>query len=316
MIVVYSPGYHIDIGTHVFPTRKYQLLFERIRMSHADAAFVEPHPASWEQLATVHTAEYLRKLQTGDFGVGELAQLEIPWSPAVVEGFRLMTGGTIEAAWLALETSRAFHIGGGFHHAFETHGEGFCLFNDVAVATRLLLAQGAIQRAAVIDLDVHHGNGTAFILGNEPAVFTLSMHQEHNYPAIKPPGSLDVGLLDGATDAVYLERLRRALPPVVQHAPDIVFYLAGADPFEDDQLGGLALTKQGLRERDRLVFDACAQAGFPVVILLAGGYARRLDDTVDIHYATFEEGLTRLTPGPTVAARTGTAKPASAQPPS
>jgi acetoin utilization deacetylase AcuC-like enzyme len=299
MIVVYSAGYQIDIGTHVFPTRKYQLLHDRIRAAHPDAAVVEPQPATWEQLVTVHAPEYLRKLQTGEFAVSELAQLEIPWSPAVVEGFRLMTGGTIEAAWLALETSRAFHIGGGFHHAFAAHGEGFCVFNDVAVATRLLLAQAAVERVAVIDLDVHHGNGTAFIFAGEPRVFTFSMHQDHNYPVHKPRGSLDIGLPDGVGDEEYLARLREALPRVVAHAPNLVFYLAGADPFEDDQLGGLALSKAGLRHRDRLVLQACAEAQLPVVVLLAGGYARHLDDTVEIHFATFEEGRALDVPRPT-----------------
>jgi acetoin utilization deacetylase AcuC-like enzyme len=301
MIVVYSGGYHIDIGTHVFPTKKYQLLFDRIRATHADALFVEPQPASWEQLGAVHTPEYLRKLQTGDFDLNELAQLEIPWSPAVVEGFRLMTGGTIEASRLVVESAsehgspvgrrRAFHIGGGFHHAFGNHGEGFCLFNDVAVAIKLLLAEKSIERAAVIDLDVHQGNGTAFIFENEPRVFTFSMHQQNNYPVHKPCGTLDIGLLDNANDTVYLERLRNALPRVVEHAPEIAFYLAGADPYEDDQLGGLSLTKAGLRERDRLVMEACATAAIPLVVVLAGGYARRLEDTVDIHFATFAEAL-------------------------
>jgi acetoin utilization deacetylase AcuC-like enzyme len=289
MIVVYAGGYHIDIGTHVFPTLKYQRLFERIRAAHPETAFVEPQPASWEQLATVHTSEYLRKLQTGDFELAELAQLEVPWSPEVVEGFRLMTGGTIEAAWLALETSSAFHIGGGFHHAFADHGEGFCLFNDVAVAIRLLLTQSAAERAAVIDLDVHHGNGTAKVFASDTRVFTLSLHQEHNYPAHKPRGTLDVGLPDGTNDELYLNRLEAALPKVINHAPQIAFYLAGADPYEDDQLGGLSLTKSGLRIRDRMVLDACGRAGIPLVVLLAGGYARRLEDTVDIHFATFEE---------------------------
>jgi acetoin utilization deacetylase AcuC-like enzyme len=346
MIVVYSPGYHIDIGAHVFPTRKYQLLHDRIQAAHPSAPVVQPQTASWQQLASVHTPEYLAKLQIGDFDFGELAQLEVPWSPEIVEGFRLMTGGTIEAARLALgglprrssvadsaergglprrssvadpvergglprrssvadpverggprrssvadpaERRRVFHIGGGFHHAFADHGEGFCLFNDVAVAIRLLLADGAVTRAAVIDLDVHHGNGTARIFGEEARVFTFSMHQQNNYPADKPRGTLDVGLPDGATDDTYLEQLGRALPLVVAHAPQIAFYLAGADPYEDDQLGGLALTKSGLRTRDRLVLEACRAAGMAVVVLLAGGYARRLDDTVDIHYATFEE---------------------------
>jgi acetoin utilization deacetylase AcuC-like enzyme len=302
MIVVYSPRYHIDIGTHVFPTKKYQLLYDRVRTAHPDAVLVEPQPASWDQLATTHTPEYLHKLQTGDFDVSELALLEIPWSVEVVEGFRLMTGGTLEASWLAIETSSAFHIGGGFHHAFANHGEGFCLFNDVAFATRLLMTQGAIERAAVIDLDVHHGNGTAMMFEREPRVFTFSMHQQNNYPVHKPRGSLDVGLLDAAGDDVYLERLHGALPRVMEHAPDIVFYLAGADPYEDDQLGGLALTKAGLRERDRVVLEACTRADCPVVILLAGGYARHVEDTVDIHYATFEE------------ARANSAQPRSSNP--
>jgi acetoin utilization deacetylase AcuC-like enzyme len=290
MIVVYSARYHIDIGSHVFPTRKYHLLHERIRAATVDANIVEPQAATWEQLAVVHSREYLTKLQAGTFEWNELALLEIPWSPEVVEGFRLMTGGTIEAAHFALETGRlAFHIGGGFHHAFASHGEGFCLFNDVAVAIQLLLASGAVERAAVIDLDVHHGNGTAFIFEREPRVFTFSMHQEHNYPVHKPRGSLDVGLPDGIRDDEYLDRLRAALPQVMASAPQIVFYLAGADPFEDDQLGGLALTKSGLRHRDRLVLDACNASAIPVVVLLAGGYARRLEDTVDIHFATYEE---------------------------
>jgi acetoin utilization deacetylase AcuC-like enzyme len=290
MIVVYSARYHVDIGSHVFPTRKYHLLHERIRSSTADANIVEPQAATWEQLALVHSDEYLDKLQTGGFEWNELALLEIPWSPDVVEGFRLMTGGTIQAAYLALETGGpVFHIGGGFHHAFASHGEGFCLFNDVAVAIRVLLADATIERAAVIDLDVHHGNGTALIFESDPRVFTFSMHQEYNYPVHKPRGSLDIGLPDGTNDDLYLERLRSTLPEVMAGAPQIVFYLAGADPFEDDQLGGLALSKSGLRHRDRLVLDACNPNGIPVVILLAGGYARRLEDTVDIHFATYEE---------------------------
>jgi acetoin utilization deacetylase AcuC-like enzyme len=292
MMVIYSSAYQIDIGTHVFPTRKYALLHERIRASSASTVFVEPPPASWQQLLTVHTEEYLARLQTGDFELPDLAQLEVPWSPEIVEGFRSMTGGTIEAARQALSApppQRAFHIGGGFHHAFANHGEGFCLFNDVAVTIRVLLAEGRIERAAVIDLDVHHGNGTAFIFESDRRVFTFSMHQQHNYPAHKPRGSLDIGLADLTRDADYLARLSAAIPQVLAHAPQIAFYLAGADPYEHDQLGGLALTKPGLQTRDRMVLQACATARVPVVVLLAGGYARHLQDTVDIHYATFAE---------------------------
>jgi len=174
------------------------------------------------------------------------------------------------------------------HHAFPNHGEGFCPFNDVAVAARVLQARG-VERIAIVDLDVHHGNGTAFTFESDPSVFTFSMHQQHNYPMWKPRGSLDVGLPDGTHDATFLRELERALPTVIAHAPQHVFYLAGADPYEDDQLGGLRLTRDGLRRRDRLVIDTFRGAGVPVVIVLAGGYARHLDDTVASHAATIEE---------------------------
>jgi acetoin utilization deacetylase AcuC-like enzyme len=187
------------------------------------------------------------------------------------------------------------HLGGGLHHAFPNHGEGFCPFNDVAVAARVLQAHG-LERIAVVDLDVHHGNGTAFTFESDPRVFTFSMHQQHNYPMWKPRGSLEVGLADGAHDRTYLAELERALPAVIAHAPQCVFYLAGADPYEDDQLGGLRLTKEGLRQRDRMVVDAVRRAGIPLVVTLAGGYARRIEDTVAIHVATIEEAGRSLAP--------------------
>jgi acetoin utilization deacetylase AcuC-like enzyme len=296
MRVVYSPRYHIDIGAHVFPTFKYELVAREL--GTRGYAFDEPEPASWDDLALVHTAEYLAKIRTGDFTVDEIAQLELPWSPEIVEGFRLMTGGTLLAARLALGNSQipnpnsqrgiGLHIGGGFHHAFANHGEGFCLFNDVAVAIRVLQHEGAIARAAIVDCDVHHGNGTAMIFDLDPSVFTFSIHQQHNYPAFKPRSSLDVGVDDRLQNVEYLTKVRQSLPKVLAFEPQIVFYLAGADPYEDDQLGGLALTVEGLRERDRLVFTACRAAGVPVVLTLAGGYARRLEDTVSIHVASFD----------------------------
>ncbi len=296
---------------------------------------VEPAPASWSDLALVHTAEYLAKLRDGTLSPEDCAQLELPWSAAMVEGFRLMVGGTVQAAriacglevrstksevespkrqspkrrepearepeareregrephsYVAPRTSYfpVCHLGGGLHHAFPNHGEGFCPFNDLAVAARVLQACG-LERIAVIDLDVHHGNGTAFTFESDPRVFTFSMHQQHNYPMWKPRGSLDVGLPDGAHDDTYLAELERALPAVMTHAPQCVFYLAGADPYEDDQLGGLRLTREGLRRRDRLVVDAVGRAGVPLVVTLAGGYARRVEDTVAIHVATIEE---------------------------
>ena len=287
MIIVFSPRYHINIGSHVFPTIKYQLVHDALA-ERGGFEFVEPEPASWDDLALVHTLEYLEKIQTGRFTVSEIAQLELPWDPAIVEGFRLMTGGTLAAARRALDAGIGLHIGGGFHHAFANHGEGFCLFNDVAMAIRVLKRDGRVTRAAVVDCDVHHGNGTAMIFDLDPFVFTFSIHQQHNYPAFKPRSSLDIGVDDRVQNVEYLAKLRHALPQVFAFEPQLVFYLAGADPYEDDQLGGLALTVEGLRERDRLVFSACREARVPVVLTLAGGYARRVEDTVGIHRATFE----------------------------
>ena len=258
---------------------------------------IEPAPATWDDLALVHGAEYLTKMRTGTLSDEDIAQLELPWSEAMVEGFRLMVGGTIQAALLAcgLEESgiqkSAFrvscHLGGGLHHAFPSHGEGFCPFNDVAVATRVLQTRG-LERIAIVDLDVHHGNGTAFIFESDPRVFTFSMHQQYNYPLFKPRGSLDIGLADGTNDSTYLEKLEAALPAAMAHRPQCVFYLAGADPYEDDQLGGLRLTIDGLRRRDRMVIQTVHREGVPLVITLAGGYARRVEETVTIHAATIE----------------------------
>jgi acetoin utilization deacetylase AcuC-like enzyme len=292
MNVVYSPRYQIDIGAHVFPTQKYARVVSRLLetgvVNREDV--LDPEPASWEDLALVHTSDYLAKMRDGTLSDEEQVQLELPWSQEMVEGFRTMVGGTVQAARLAVKNRTIMaHIGGGLHHAFPNHGEGFCPFNDVAVAVRALQRDG-VARAAVIDLDVHHGNGTAFVFQADARVFTFSMHQQHNYPLWKPRGSLDIGLPDGTGDAAYLEQLEAALPAVFASAPDWVMYLAGADPYEDDQLGGLRLTQAGLRRRDRMVLDAVRSARLPLVIVLAGGYARRVDDTVAIHVATIEEG--------------------------
>jgi acetoin utilization deacetylase AcuC-like enzyme len=237
----------------------------------------------------VHTSDYLARMRDGMLSDEEQAQLELPWSQEMVAGFRAMVGGSVQAARLAVEGGTIVaHIGGGLHHAFPNHGEGFCPFNDVAVAVRALQRDG-VARAAVIDLDVHHGNGTAFVFQADARVFTFSMHQQHNYPLWKPRGSLDIGLPDGTGDAAYLEQLEAALPTVFASTPDWVVYLAGADAYEHDQLGGLRLTKAGLRRRDRIVLDAVRSARLPLVIVLAGGYARQVDDTVAIHAATIEE---------------------------
>jgi acetoin utilization deacetylase AcuC-like enzyme len=292
MTVVYSARYQIDLGLHVFPTRKYQLVHERLLQAAVirPTESVEPQTASWDDLALVHTPEYLAKMRDGTMTDEDIAQLELPWSSEMVEGFRMMVGGTIDAARLATRGGATIvgHIGGGLHHAFPNHGEGFCPFNDVAVAIRVLQREG-MQRAAVIDLDVHHGNGTAFIFESDPRVFTFSMHQQYNYPMWKPRGSLDIGLMDGTGDTEYLERLANALPDVMASNPECLFYLAGADPYEDDQLGGLRLTRDGLRARDRIVVEHARTAGVPMVIVLAGGYARRVEDTVAVHVATIVE---------------------------
>jgi acetoin utilization deacetylase AcuC-like enzyme len=291
--VIYSPKYQIDIGPHVFPTRKYALVHARLLDSCVirESDVIEPAPASWEELALVHTREYLTRLRTGTLSSDEIGQLELPWSQQMVDGFRAMAGGTIAAARLAMEQSSVVaHIGGGLHHAFANHGEGFCPVNDVAVAVRVLQSQGT-ERAAIVDLDVHHGNGTAFIFESDSRVFTFSMHQQHNYPMWKPRSSLDIGLADGADDSTYLGELDRALPQVMASNPQCVFYLAGADPYEHDQLGGLRVTQAGLRTRDRRVLQRVREAGVPLVIALAGGYAVQVEDTVAIHVATIEEAV-------------------------
>ena len=306
---VYAARYHIDIGLHVFPTAKYHALHAHLLRAGIlqPEDIVEPAPAAWDELALVHSDEYLTKMRTGALTEEDLAQLELPWSSEMVEGFRLMVGGTIRAAVIAcglekcgmrnsaVRISRgvAAHLGGGLHHAFPSHGEGFCPFNDVAVAARVLQQKG-IGRIAIVDLDVHHGNGTAFTFESDPRVFTFSMHQQHNYPLFKPRGSLDIGLADGAHDRSYLRQLEEALPAVMAIRPQCVFYLAGADPYEHDQLGGLRLTMDGLRRRDRVVIQTVRRAGVPLVITLAGGYARRVADTVAIHAATIEEAAAEV----------------------
>jgi acetoin utilization deacetylase AcuC-like enzyme len=291
--LVWSPAYRLDLGSHVWPTSKYDRVREHLLRTGVIRAedVVEPTPAAWHDLALVHTADYLEKIRQGRFSAEEQWRLELPFSPAIAEGFRLMTGGTILTARLALEAGIAVHLGGGLHHAFADHGEGFCLFNDVAVAIRVLQRDGRLRRAAVVDLDVHQGNGTASIFANDPSVLTCSLHQEHNYPLDKPPSDLDIGLPDGATDETYLSALEAAWPHVLASDPELIVYLAGADPFVDDQLGGLALSRDGLRRRDRLVIGRATAARVPVAVVLAGGYARRLEDTVAIHAATVEEAL-------------------------
>ncbi len=290
---IWSEAYQVDIGPHVYPTRKYHRI--RSRLVEQGVLLEEelrtPTPASRDELTVVHDPDWVDRIFEGTLTPQEEMRLELPFSTALRDAFVLCCGGTLEVGRLALDHGIAIHIGGGFHHAFRGHGEGFCLLNDVAVAAGNLRTSGRLSRVAIVDLDVHHGNGTAAIFRDDPDVFTFSMHQDHNYPLVKPPGDLDVPLEDGTGDDVYLASLVDCLPKVLEHDPELVIYLAGVDPFEEDQLGGLSLTREGIRARDRIVFAWARRAGIPVAVVLAGGYAVREDDTVALHCGTVEEAV-------------------------
>jgi len=315
--LVYSDDYYLPIGAHVFPAEKYRLV--RDRLLELGVAwtedFVAPSLASDQDVLLVHTPQYVHKLKTGTLSPREEMELEIPFSPELVRAFWLAAGGSILAAEHALKDGVAINIGGGFHHAFPDHGEGFCMIHDVAVAIRRMQRDGKIRTAMTVDCDVHHGNGTAAIFAGvrvpsdplpssipatlnpaRPAkirnahagdVFTISLHQENNYPAVKPPSSIDVDLPDGIGDDEYLGWLDNALSSGLrQFDPDLICYIAGADPYREDQLGGLALTIEGLKKRDELVFRVARARRIPVMVTFAGGYARKVEDTVTIHSNT------------------------------
>jgi acetoin utilization deacetylase AcuC-like enzyme len=296
--LVYHPGYDPNLGKHVFPSQKYRLICKRLLADAfaAPADFVQPEPAPDEDILVVHNPDWVERLKTGTLSVCDILRLEIPCPSRMVdvpycrrmaEAFWLAAGGTTLAARLALPHGIGFNIGGGFHHAFPDHGEGFCAVHDVAVAIRRLQKEGLIRRAMVVDCDVHHGNGTAAIFAADPCVFTLSIHQLNNYPAEKPPSDIDIDLADKTGDRDYLERLQAAcVPAVAEFRPDLLVYVSGADPYYQDQLGGLSLTLEGLKARDRLVFSCALKHQVPVAVVLAGGYAFDLNDTVTIHANT------------------------------
>ncbi len=312
--LVYSDGYYLPIGEHVFPARKYRMIREHLLqtgIAHEDD-FVEPEPASDDDVRLVHTTDYVRKLKEGSLTPREELEMEIPYSPELVRAFWLAAGGSIFAARNALRDRVGFNIGGGFHHAFPDHGEGFCMIHDVAIAVRRLQKDNLISRAMTVDCDVHQGNGTAVVFaphasllpvtthatagmigpksdfaGFDGDVFTISLHQENNYPSWKPPSALDVNLRDGTTDAEYLAWLDNALSSGFrQFDPELICYVAGADPYREDQLGGLDLTIDGLKARDLIVFRAAKSRGIPVMVTFAGGYAMQVEDTVTIHCNT------------------------------
>jgi acetoin utilization deacetylase AcuC-like enzyme len=287
--LVYHDGYDLNLGAHVFPSHKFRSIHDRLL--HEGFAgpedFVKPEPATDEDVLLVHEAGYVRRLRTGTLSYEEILQLEIPYSRPLVEACWLAAGGSTLSGRLALESGVGFNVGGGFHHACPDHGEGFCAINDIAIAIRCLQRDGYIKRAMVVDCDVHHGNGTAAIFAGDGSVFTLSIHQFNNYPSHKPRSGLDIHLADGVGDDGYLERLESGYRPALSgFAPDLLFYVAGADPYREDQLGGLALTIEGLRERDRLVMSAALHNRVPVAVVLAGGYAANFNDTVTIHSNT------------------------------
>ena len=287
--VVYHPRYDLNLGAHVFPSQKFRLIAEELISSGVaeKSDLLEPQPASDEDLLRVHTSSWVHKLKTGALSASEIMKLEVPYSPELVEAVWLAAGGSILAAQSALRDGFGCNLSGGFHHAYANHGEGFCAIHDVAVALRRLQADGQIKIAMIVDTDVHHGNGTASIFADDASVFTISIHQENNYPAHKPPSDVDLNMRDGAGNDEYLA----ALIPTVERCldnfkPNIVFYVGGADPYAEDQLGGLRLTLEGLKRRDREVFEAARSRGIPVATALAGGYARRVEDTVAIHVNT------------------------------
>jgi acetoin utilization deacetylase AcuC-like enzyme len=312
--LIYSDDYYLPIGDHVFPAQKYRLIYQRLLETGAAAAddFAAPQPASDEDILRVHTPGYVRKLKTGTLSAQELMQLELPFSPELVRTFWLAAGGSILAAEHALKDGVAINIGGGFHHAFADHGEGFCMIHDVAVAILRMRHNKRITRAMTVDCDVHQGNGTAAIFpgirassndlpSQSPSsmgaakmsvssigdVFTISLHQANNYPPLKPPSSIDVNLPDGTGDDNYLAWLDNALSSGLrQFSPELICYVAGADPYKEDQLGGLSLTLEGLKRRDELVFRVAKARAIPVMVTYAGGYARRVEDTVTIHCNT------------------------------
>jgi acetoin utilization deacetylase AcuC-like enzyme len=320
--LIYSEAYYLPIGEHVFPAEKYRRVRDQLLAAGVAEArdFLEPEPATDQDILLVHKPEYVNKLKTGTLSSREEMELEVPFSPELVRAFWLAAGGSILAARQALADRVSVNIGGGFHHAFPDHGEGFCMIHDVAVAIRRLQRDDQIRTAMTVDCDVHQGNGTAAIFaGTRTAsallpkagastlessslgpsrpgkirgahagdVFTISLHQHNNYPQWKPPSSIDVDLPDGVGDDDYLAWLDNALSSGLrQFEPDLLCYIAGADPYREDQLGGLSLTIEGLKRRDELVFRVARARDIPVMVTFAGGYARNVEDTVTIHCNT------------------------------
>ena len=292
MRFVYSDRYKLDLGAHVFQTERYGMVRDNLLATNqaVPSDFIEQPEPDLADVQLVHTKEYLEDLLNLRWSP-RTVHSEIPLTAEVVNGFMLFAAGTVAACRIALEDKVAMHIGGGWHHAFADHGEGFCYINDIAVGIRKMQQEKKIERAAVIDCDLHQGNGTARIFQGDPTVFTFSIHQERLYP-IKERSDLDIGLDEETGDDVYTEQLQGVVGKILaQHKPELVVYVAGADPYKCDQLGALRLTKRGLAFRDRLVIEGCYRRGIPVATVTSGGYALDPKDTADIHTNTARESL-------------------------
>ncbi len=296
--IVYTDRYYIDIGAHVFPTAKYRLIKKRLLTDINIVnriAFVEPLAASDKDLLRVHTAGYLEKLKHGKLTQAEIMVLELPYSKKLLECAILCSGGTIRASEIALEKGLGIHLGGGFHHAFPDHGEGFCVLNDIAVAVKKIMAEKKAKKILIIDCDLHQGNGTARIFSDDKNVFTFSIHQENNYPFHKPKSDLDIGLRDRTRDRGYLAELENNIPRIISDfKPDFIMYVAGADPYEHDRIGNLALTMKGLEKRDSFVYNQAKNYQLPIAVVLAGGYAVSQEDTVAIQFNTIKAAIRTL----------------------
>lgn len=282
---------------HRFPMAKYRLLREAVarELVRSPSQLQIPEAATDSQLLLVHDLDYLERVKSGQLSVAEIRRIGFPWSEKMVERSRRSTGATIAAAKVALRDGTAANLAGGTHHAFRDAGEGYCVFNDTACAARVMQSEGRIRRAVILDCDVHQGNGTAAILADDPTIFTMSIHGEKNFPLRKHASDLDVPLADQTDDETYLHLLAPAIKEsLTRSRADLAFYLAGADPYEGDRLGRLCLTKEGLLQRDRLVLEACRYHGIPVVVVMAGGYAHRLSDLVEIHLGTLRLAADRV----------------------
>jgi acetoin utilization deacetylase AcuC-like enzyme len=294
-VLYYSDDYEADIGPHIFPMRKYRMVKEELlAMGIArEDDFVAPESATVEDAHLVHTRMYISKLLTGTLTALEEATIELPYSKELIRKLFLGAGGTIAAVRSSLERGVGVNIAGGLHHAFPDHGEGMCILNDPAMGVARALEDGLATRVATVDCDVHQGNGTAAIFAKDDRVFTFSIHQEMNYPMVKPPSNLDIGLPNDADGPLYLSNLSDALEIIfTEFSPELVMYIAGADPYEHDLLGGLSLTMQDLEDRDEMVMNACASRGVPFAMTLAGGYAERTQDTARIHANAIARAIT------------------------